>query len=195
MKTNIVTFNTLEKFNEDELSNGVYIVVMHATRIPPHIGLIIDKQYHSLTIKGRDINTPIRALIKNIEQRKIPSLFIKIKPHTTFSNAYMREHFILNIQQFPRVDKNIATCLSPIKLFFNEVYDVRMQEINFLFDLLPHLFADDLIEYTSTLFIDEANYQLPIYTQEELDTEIENARKESRNNTAVFPETVLIQSN
>jgi hypothetical protein len=166
--------------------------VMHATRIPPHIGLIIDKHYHSLTIKGRDINTPIRALVKNIEQRKIPSLFLKIKPHGTFSNTYMREHFILNIQEFPRVDKDVATCLSPIKLFFDEVYDVRMKEIHFLFDLLPHLFADNLVEFTSTLFVQESDYQLPVYTQQELDTEIENSRKEIRNSTAIFPETVLI---
>jgi hypothetical protein len=195
LKTNIVTFKSFKKFNENELSNGVYIVVMHATRIPPHIGLIIDKHYHSLTIKGRDIDTPIRALVKNIEQRKIPSLFIKIKPHVTFSNAYMREHFILNVKQFSRVDKDVATCLSPIKLFFDEVYDVRMKEINFLFDLLPHLFADDLVEFTSALFVNEAAYQLPVYTQQELDNEIENARKEIRNNTAIFPETAFIQSN
>jgi hypothetical protein len=195
LKTNIVTFNAFKKFDEDDLSDGIYIVVMHATRIPPHIGLIIDKHYHSLTIKGRDINTPIRALVKNIEQRKIPSLFIKIKPHGTFSSAYMREHFILNIQQFPRVDKDIATCLSPIKLFFDEVYDVRMKEIHFLFDLLPHLFADELIEFTATLFVLEADYQLPVYTQQELDTEIENARKETRKSTAVFPETAFIHSN
>jgi hypothetical protein len=193
LKTNTVTFKAFQKFSEDELSNGVFMVVMHATRIPPHIGLIIDKHYHSLTIKGCDIDTPVRALIKNIEQRKIPSLFIKIKPHAVFSNAYMREHFILNIKQFPRVDKDVATCLSPIKLFFDEVYDVRMQEINFLFDLLPHLFTDDLIESTSSLFVNEMNYELPVYTQQELDIEIENARKEARNSVIHLSETALIQ--
>jgi hypothetical protein len=190
--TNAFTF---KEFSEDELCNGAYIVVMHATRIPPHIGLIIDKHYHSLTIKGRDINTPIRALIKNIRHRKIPSLFIKIKPHATFSNAYMREHFIINVQQFPRVDKDVATCLSPIKLFFDEVYDVPMQGINFLFDLLPHLFEADLIEFISALFINETDYELPVYTQQELDAEIENARMETRNSASPLTETTFIQSN
>lgn len=172
-------FNTFKTFDEADLLNGVYIVAMHATRIPPHIGLIIDKHYHSLSIKGQDLNTPLRALIKNIEQRKIPSLFIKIKPHTTFSNAYLKEHFILNIQQFPRVDKDVATCLSPIKLFFNETYDISMEEVDFLFHLLPNLQKSDLIEHVSTLFIDEKTYKLPIYTKDELDLEIENARNES----------------
>ncbi|HET6225909.1 MAG TPA: hypothetical protein VFF27_06495, partial [Bacteroidia bacterium] len=139
---------------------------------------IIDKQYHSLSIKGQDFNTPVKALLKNIEQRKIPTLFIKIKSHTTFSQTYLKEHFILNIQQFPRVEKDIATCLSPIKLFFNETYDVSMDDVDFLFHLLPKLEEASFIEHTTTLFIDEKNYQLPVYTKEELDTEIESARKE-----------------
>jgi hypothetical protein len=176
LKTTTIHFKS---FKEEELLNGVYMVVLHATRIPPHIGLIIDNHYHSLTIKGQDMNTPIRALIKNIEQRKIPSLFIKIKPHLTFSNAYLKDHFLLNIQQFPKVDKRIATCLSPIKLFFEEVYDIPMKEINFLFDLLPALNNEELIEHCSTLFIDTNTYQLPVYTQQQLDDEIENARKEA----------------
>jgi hypothetical protein len=182
----MIMLNTFKEFNEAELSNGVYIVAMHATRIPPHIGLIIDKQYHSLSIKGQDFNTPVKALLKNIEQRKIPSLFIKIKSHTTFSHAYLKEHFILNIQQFPRVDKDVATCLSPIKLFFNEVYDVGMDDVDFLFHLLPKLQATELLEHTTTLFIDEKKYQLPVYTKEELDTEIENARKEIVSTTSLI---------
>ena len=178
MKANTFNFNEFKKFNEEELLNGVYIVVLHATRIPPHIGMIIDKRYHSLTIKGQDCNTPLKALIKNIEQRKIPSLFIKIKSHSTFSNAYLKEHFILNIQQFPRVDKNIATCLSPIKLFFAEAYDVGMNEVHFLFELLPKLKEAALVEHSSALFVNEENYQLPLYTQVELSNEIESARSE-----------------
>ena len=172
-------FNTFKKFNEADLLNGIYIVAMHATRIPPHIGLIIDKHYHSLNIKGQDLNTPIRALIKNIEQRQIPSLFIKIKPHTTFSSSYLKEHFILNVQQFPRVDKGIATCLSPIKLFFHETYDIDIKQVEFLFHLLPGLQEAELIEHTTTLFIEENTYQLPVYTKKELDLEIEHARNES----------------
>lgn len=179
LQTNVITLNEFRKFDETDLFNGVYIVVLHAARIPPHIGMIVDKHYHSLTIKGQDCNTPIPALIRNIEQRKIPSLFIKIKTHTTFSHSYLKEHFILNIQQFPKVDKGIATCLSPIKLFFEETYDVSMTGIHFLFDLLPKLQTEELIEHYSALFINESEYQLPVYTQVQLDNKIETARSEA----------------
>ena len=139
------------QFNESELLKGIYIAVIHATRIPPHIGMIMDKKYHSLSIKGRDINTPVPALIKNSSIRKIPTLFIKIKSHPTFSDIYLREHFITNIEQFDRVDIGVATCLSPIKLFFEEVYNLPMKETNYLYELLPLLYAEGLIDSVSSL--------------------------------------------
>lgn len=167
-----------KSFDEQDLSKGIFIAVIHATRIPPHIGMIVDKSYHSLSIKGQDINTPIAALIKNSNIRKIPTLFIKIKSHPTFSSTYMREHFITNVQQFERVDVGVATCLSPIKLFFEEVYGISMKQVNYLYELLPVLETEGLIETISTLHIDETNYQLPAYTNKEINAGIELVRKE-----------------
>ena len=138
-------------FSEQDLLKGLYITVVHATRIPPHIGLIADKKYHSLSIKGQDINTPIEALVKNSSIRKIPTLFIKIKAHPTFSDVYLREHFITNVQSFERVDIGVATCLSPIKLFFEEVYNLSMKNVNYLYQLLPLLEAEVLIESVSSM--------------------------------------------
>ena len=45
--------------NEIDLQTGLYIVIINASKVPPHIGLIIDNKYHSLNIKGRDINKPM----------------------------------------------------------------------------------------------------------------------------------------
>ncbi len=171
-------FSINKQFSEEDLLNGIYIAVIHASRIPPHIGIIADGKYNSLSIKGQDINVPAAALIKNSRQRKIPSLFIKIKPHSTFSAAYLKEHFITNVQQFPRVDIGIATCLSPLKLFFEEIYNVPMKDINYLFELVPLLHSMGLIENISSLFIDEKKYQLPVYTNAEINAGIGKVRAE-----------------
>ena len=167
-----------KSFDEQDLSYGLYIAVIHATRIPPHIGMISDKSYHSLSIKGQDINVPIAALIKNTNIRKIPTLFIKIKSHPTFSAIYLREHFITNVQQFDRVDVGVATCLSPIKLFFEEVYGIPMKNVNYLYELLPLLESEGLIEAISSIHIEEKTYQLPVYTNKEINAGIELVRKE-----------------
>jgi hypothetical protein len=165
-------------FEEEDLQKGLFIAVLHATRIPPHIGLIADKTYHSLSIKGQDLNTPIAALIKNTNIRKIPTLFIKIKSHPTFSAVYLREHFITNIQQFNRVDVGVATCLSPIKLFFEEVYGVSMKDVNYLYELLPLLEREGLITSICSLHLDAENYQLPMYTFNEINAGITLVRNE-----------------
>lgn len=168
-------------FCEQDLLKGLYIAVIHAVRIPPHIGMVVDKKYHSLSIKGQDVNTSVAALVKNSSIRKISTLFIKIKSHPTFSDIYLREHFITNVQSFNRVDIGIATCLSPIKLFFDEVYNVSMKDVNYLYQLLPLLEAEGLIESVSSMNIDASNYQLPFYTSKEIDAGINEVRKEFKN--------------
>lgn len=167
-----------QNFAESALLKGVFITVIHATRIPPHIGMIAGGSYHSLTVKGQDINTSTSALIKNTNQRKIPTLFIKIKPHSTFSDEYLKEHCITNIRQFPRVDIGVATCLSPIKLFFEEVYNLPVNNINYLFELVPALYTAGLIEHISSLFTDPTEYQLPVYSSTEINSGIEKVRTE-----------------
>lgn len=178
--------NINKHFSEEELLNGLFLVVIHATRIPPHIGIISKKYYHSLSIKGQEINIPAEAFIRNTIQRNIPCLFIKIKKHPVFSYDFLNEHFISNVKEFPEVEVGIATCLSPIKLFFDEVYNIPMNKVNYLYELLPVLEAEDLIENTSSLFVDEKNYQLPIYSFEEINEGIEHAKVE-RKTSPSFP--------
>jgi hypothetical protein len=177
----IVTKLEINKaFNEADLLKGLYIVVIHATRIPPHIGIISNNFYHSLTIKGHEINVPVEVLIRNTTQRKIPSLFIKIKKHPIFSYDYLNEHFISNVKQFPIVDVGVATCLSPVKLFFEEAFTLPMNNVNYLYELLPIIETEGLIENISSLFVDEENYQLPVYTLAEINKGIEQAKNDKQ---------------
>lgn len=171
------TLNIDKDLQSDELKSGLYIAVLHATRVPPHIGLIIDQHYHSLNIKGQD-NAGLEALIRNIKQREIPSLFIKIKSHPIFSQTYLREHFLTDLSQYSKVDIGIATCLSPVKAFFEEVFTVDTKEINYLYQLLPKLEQEGMIEQIRSLFIDKETYQLPLYTGKEITEGIKNAREE-----------------
>jgi hypothetical protein len=166
-------------FDEVDLQKGVFLTVLHATRTPPHIGLIIDKQYHSLTIKGAELNIAVTSLLRTVHQRKIPTLFIQLKPHSTFSASYLKEHFIINVQEYPKVDVNIATCLSPIKRFLEETYLLSCQQINYLYELVPFLDEAQLILSISALNIDESTFKLPIYNLSELNNGIAKAHQEA----------------
>lgn len=166
------------QFSGSELPKGIYLVIVHAMRIPPHIGMIVNNRYHSLTIKGQELNQPAEVLLKNTRIRKIPSLFIRLKKHATFSYDYLNEHFISNIQQFNKVEVNKATCLSPVKLFFEETYGLSLDQINYIFELLPLLEEAGVIEDVSSLFIDEEMFQLPVYDLDEINKGIKTAQEE-----------------
>ncbi len=173
-----IRLNIDSHFNEDSLSKGVYLVIIHALRIPPHIGIIAGGAYHSLTIKGQEINQSIAVLIKNTRIRKIPSVFLKVKPHDTFSTDYLKEHFITNVQQFPIVNIGVATCISPVKSFFEEAFGVSMADVNYIYELIPRLIERGLIENISALFVDENTYCLPTYSAQEVNGRIEQVRTE-----------------
>lgn len=66
-------------FRAAALNKDSLLVILHANRIPPHIGLLINGNYNSLTIKGHELNVNIEALLKTISQKKIESVFIELK--------------------------------------------------------------------------------------------------------------------
>jgi hypothetical protein len=168
------------QFNESELLKGLFIVILHANRIPPHIGLIAGKKYHSLTIKGRETDQSPELILKNIRIRKIPSLFIQIKDHPTFSHDYLKEHFIQDVSQFSKVAIDGATCLSPVKDFFAEVYSVDVSKTNFIFELIPQLESLGLVMETSSLFIEENEFSLPVYKMDDINKGIDAANEEAK---------------
>ncbi|MCE3279131.1 MAG: hypothetical protein K0S44_1322 [Bacteroidetes bacterium] len=172
--------NINKQFEDNDLQKGVTIVILHATRIPPHIGIISGKKYHSLSIKGQEINQSTETFIKNIKIRKIPSLFLRVKDHPVLSNGYLTEHFILNVQEFPKVESGKATCLSPVKRFFEDNYHIPSDSVHFIFELLSKLEEKDLIEHVSSLFIGGNCLDLPIYTDNDIQLEIIKAQKEAK---------------
>ncbi len=166
MKNNFEIQITPE-FHENELKQGIWIAIIHATRIPPHIGLIINGAYHSLTIKGQEINIAPAVMLKNIGIRKIPSFFCKIKPHPVFSLDYLNDAFVLLITKHPKVSIGGATCFTPVKEFFTEFYCLHDDPLKFVFNLFPELYENDLIIRSHALNLNEnssANsFMMPTY--------------------------------
>jgi hypothetical protein len=172
--------------NQDLLLKNTWLVILHASRTPPHIGILIDGNYNSLTIKGHELNINSNVLLKTIHQKKIETLFIQLKKHPVFSSDYQKEICQFYIQQFKKVKVNEASCLSPIKLFLQEFYAISENKNELLFELVERLKQNNYI--TLTLGIGIQNkikgtiFSLPIYSNEQLQeiikTESENYYKE-----------------
>ena len=62
-----------------ELSKNTWIVILHASRIPPHVGILIDGSYNSLTIKGHELNISLPVLLKTSQQKKLKRFLFNLK--------------------------------------------------------------------------------------------------------------------
>lgn len=163
------------------LNKGTWLVVLHASRIPPHIGLMINGNYNSLTLKERETNVRSETLFKAIAQKKIETLFVKLVKHPVFSEDYQLQTFQEQLQQFSSVKQNEATCLSPIKLFFEEFYAVRNNKEQLFFDFLETLndndYLSDIVGVNMKEGLGEQVFTFTTYTNAELQERIEQERK------------------
>lgn len=162
-------------FDEAKLQEGVYLVILHAIRVPPHIGLIAGGHYYSLSIKGQELDVPVAALVRNVMLRKIPALFIRIGS----GKDELREEAVAAVRRFPKVEAGKSTCLSPVKLFFEKNYRMPAGDVKYIFELLPKLDAQGLTGAISSLHIAEGAFQLPFYTMDEINVGIAKAEQEA----------------
>lgn len=166
------TLTVSDFFNQEFLNKDTWLVILHASRTPPHIGVLIDGNYNSLTIKGHELNISINVLLKTIQQKKIEVLFIKLKKHPVFSTDYQKEICQFYIKQFTQVKANEASCLSPIKLFLQEFYALSENKQELLFELIERLKQNQYISLTLGLNvenkIEDGEFSLPMYSHQQL---------------------------
>lgn len=162
-----------------KLTKQLWLVILHASRIPPHVGILVDGNYNSLTIKGHELNVSVEALIKTISQKKIESVFIQLPQHPVFSLDYIKEISQLYIQQYTHVKHNESTCLSPIKLILQEFYALTALDNELLFEVVERLYQNNYVNDVVALNVSEVKngeISLPIYSNEELQRVIEKER-------------------
>lgn len=169
--------------NERSLEKGIYLCLLHAKRIPPHIGIIIDGNYHSLTIKGTEPNVPLKALLKTIAQKKIETIFLKIKAHPVFSTQHLNAMFIEILKTYTSIKNNELTCLSPLKEFFLEFYAVPKNDKDIIFTFINRLHSNTFILEANSLnlALENDRVEIPVYSQEELNQKIKSIRDEYYN--------------
>lgn len=170
-------------FSELHLHKGLFICLLHAKRVPPHIGLIIDGNYHSLTIKGSEPNVSLKALLKTVELKKIETIFLKIETQPVFSIDYLNSVFLELLKKYPKIISNEVTCLTPIKAFFNEFYAVESAESDIIYTFLKLLANNNFIleAYSLNLTLQNNEIEIPIYSQNELGEKIRTIRTEYYN--------------
>jgi hypothetical protein len=162
------------------LGKGCWIAVLHAERIPPHIGLVFNGLYCSLNIKGKEKDVEIPVLLRKIGSQQISTLFVKLVPHPVFSVDFLHEHFKLELEKYERVSVD-TTCFAPVRSFMQENYLLRSDALNYLYELFPALYREKMISDAFGLHLgEEKEFHLEPYTAQEIEDKLNGIEQVSK---------------
>lgn len=158
------TFQHIHALNDESiLGSGLFLCILHADKIPPHIAISMDGKYFSLKAKGKDEAIPVTEVLKIINKRTIKTLFVRLDARVKFEQLE---------EVFARFEKTIVketSCLSPIK----EVLKVQ-GDVQKLSDLLSYLDLNHLSMEVFGVCIDESFKGIPYYEVEDIDKRLES---------------------
>jgi len=152
----------IHHFDESILNKGIYLSVVHANKIPPHIGIVVNGKYFSLKAKGKDVAVPIKDLIKIINRKQIVSLFIQLPSIVSVgqvSTIY---------QTYTKAIAYESSCLTPIKQLFG-----LGEEIQKLGDLLEILDESQLMTSVFGFNIPDEYKGIPAYGKDAIHQRLE----------------------
>src|SRR3990167_10507652 len=105
---------------ELNLKKGFFIFIHRASKIPPHIGLIVNGKLFEISTHGPEYNLRGLAMSQTAQKRKVEVAFVELID----SNQKPEELELLIthlVKHYFKVSDDIS-CLNPIKDFIQTIY-------------------------------------------------------------------------
>ena len=112
-------FDSIQFQEKIEQLHGVHLWILHADKIPPHIGISVDEHYFSLKAKGKDESVAIKSMLQVIDKKKISTVLIQLKSNLTFDQVR------IEYSKFERAFGLETSCLVPIKNCLNAPKNIQ----------------------------------------------------------------------
>lgn len=141
---------------EDWDENSFLLWVMHADKVPPHIGISIDGQFFSLKANGKDENKSLNSLVELVWKKSIKTIgfYLDLKIDLAFIQRVYAG--------YDKTISNSVTCLNPIKEILN------CTSASKLTDLLTLLYAENRIKSVVGIGVDDNFKGIPNYNLEDI---------------------------
>lgn len=110
-----------------------FILIQNTDQVPPHISLVVDGNYFSVSVSGVKTEVDFQSVLKNIQMKNIPCLILEITK-IKFSSEAISDIF----NHYGRLDKPEKSCLFPIIDLLNRAYGL-IHESEFVFELIKEL--------------------------------------------------------
>lgn len=160
-------FGEIPQLNSvNDLNEGCFLCIWHANKIPPHIGIISNGKYFSLKVKGKDIDIPVSDIVKLINIKGIPTVFIKV------DHEIKPERLAEIFSEYIRAEASKITCLTPI----TEAFEVK-DEVFILSELLKYFESKKLIRQLFGLNLNSDFKGIRFYGKEEIEARLKQLSK------------------
>tara|TARA_B100000963_G_C22414147_1_gene574636 strand:+ start:76 stop:627 length:552 start_codon:yes stop_codon:yes gene_type:complete len=146
----------LQSLSEQKLYQGVYLLILNARTVPPHLSLTVSGKVYGVNTKGPTFDKDVNVYLNYIKKYNVESIFVQLKLPPLYTDEEMLSAVRKVVKAYPRVDIGAATCLTPIKAFMNSAYKTEVHDVHLLFDLLPKLQSQNIVEGYYQMNLDDA---------------------------------------
>src|ERR1051326_7747043 len=103
------TIHNIQKAEETLLMQDVYLILLYANRVPPHLAVSVNGKLFTLTTKGATVDGELSSMIRLIKKKKIETIFIRLNVPALFTMDQLHDEIKKYTLAYPRVDVGIAT--------------------------------------------------------------------------------------
>jgi hypothetical protein len=171
---------------EINLEEGVFIFIHRASKVPPHIGMIINGLLFEISTSGPGYQQKGIDLLKTAQKRGTEVVFIELEnPHSNTQegslplrgvggviNEKELEQVMIQLVKHYHSVSNEVSCLNPVKDFIESKYQIEVKSARFIFELLPVLYLNHLVkasfEVNLTHKLIEGQFTLKTYSKEDV---------------------------
>jgi len=139
--------------------------ILHADKIPPHLGVSVDGLFFSLKVRGKDEFLPTNKLLSLIKSKKISTVLVEL------NISLKLEDLTDAYNQFDCANDLQSSCLMPIKELI-----IPSKKVNRLKDLLEILREKQFINRVFGLNLAKTYKGIPYYTAEQIELRLDKLK-------------------
>lgn len=133
-----------------------YLWVIHADKIPPHLGVSNGDKFYSLKANGKDEGLPVSKILQVLEKKNISTAFYEIDA------SGVSNHPKNIFSKFEHTVPGEITCLEPLKMIFDDM------DATWLKELLQGLESKEKINSAFGWQLPEGFTTIPDYSPEDI---------------------------
>lgn len=145
---------------------GIHLWIIHADKIPPHIGFSIDNRYFSLKANGKDNGISVDSILQIIHKKNIETVFVKL------SCALTLQETKLAFDDFDSARDINSSCLVPIRNVLKAPNSILK-----LSELLYFLESQNMIYSVFGLHLSDDYKGIKSYTISDIQQRIEKLKR------------------